>query len=278
MRDDYWRLVGELSNTLCRQDRFAEATAMLEEQGRWLKTRGGSGTDQVRLDALRGAVLARSGNAREALPILEAVATNRLSDVEDWLIAAVVAAGTGDHASFQRLSRICWLRFGSTVEGNAALFVVTGLYQQPMDDEHSGHGACLDGPGRRRFDRQQSPNQPGQRGPGLSRASIPRGPGAAGQIPCHTQLSAGEPSTVTDPAQQASLFIRALLSAELGRTEEARRDFAQARAQLKLALGDKPGHDRGENWPRTYQAESWQREAEALFQAKGIPLPEPDAK
>jgi hypothetical protein len=47
---------------------------------------------------------------------------------------------------------------------------------------------------------------------------------------------------------------------------------------LKLALGDKPGHDRGENWLGTYAAESWRGEAEALFQANGIPLPEPDAK
>ena len=69
-----------------------------------------------------------------------------------------------------------------------------------------------------------------------------------------------------------------MLSAELGHAEEARRDFAHARAQLKLALGDKPSHDRGESWVNTYQAESRQREAEALFQAKGIPLPEPDAK
>ena len=127
-------LPGELSNILCRQDRFAEATALLEEQGRWLKTHGGSATDQLRLDALRGAVLARSGNAREALPILEAVATNRLSSVNDWMTAAVFAASTGDRDSFQRLSRICWLRFGSTVEGEAALSAVTGLNQQPMDD------------------------------------------------------------------------------------------------------------------------------------------------
>ena len=34
LRGEYLNLVGELSNTLCRQDRFAEATAMLEEQGR----------------------------------------------------------------------------------------------------------------------------------------------------------------------------------------------------------------------------------------------------
>ena len=59
-----------------------------------------------------------------------------------------------------------------------------------------------------------------------------------------------------------------------------RRDFARARAQLKLALGDKPGHDRGSGYTCwvTYQAAMRQREAEALFQAKGIPLSEPDAK
>ena len=83
-----------------------------------------------------------------------------------------------------------------------------------------------------------------------------------------------------DPAHLAyNLFLRALLDAELERTKEAVRDFA--RAQLKLALGDKPGHDRGDTdfaWVRTYQAETRQREAEAVFKAKGIPLPEPDAK
>ena len=66
VRDDYWALIGELSNTLCQQNRFGEATAMLDEQGRWLKTHGGSGTDKVRLDALRGAVLGRSGKATGA--------------------------------------------------------------------------------------------------------------------------------------------------------------------------------------------------------------------
>ena len=45
----------------------------------------------------------------------------------------------------------------------------------------------------------------------------------------------------TGDSAQCSSFIRALLCAELGRAEEARRDFAQARDQLKLALGDKPG-------------------------------------
>ena len=81
------------------------------------------------------------------------------------------------------------------------------------------------------------------------------------------------------PSNQAEfIFTRALLGAELGHTDEARRDFARARVQLKLALGDKPGHDRGYDWALTYQAETRQREAEAVFKAKGIPLPEPDPK
>ncbi len=278
VRDDYWALVGQLSNILCRQDRFTEATAMLEEQGRWLKTHGGSGTDQVRLDVLRGSVLARSGNAREALPILEAVATNPLSDVQDWLGAAWIAAATGDRASFERLIRICWLRFGSTVEGQAALMVVAGLYQQPMDDRTLAMARAL-------LDRADD-------GSIISNLHI-NGVNAALAYREHRYpealvlldrflappISRPGRQQVTDPTQQApSLFMRALLDAELGRAEEARRDFAQARTQLKLALGDKPSHDRGPNWAFTYQAETRQREAEALFQAKGIPLPEPDAK
>lgn len=278
VRDNYWALVGELSNILCRQDSFTEATTMLEEQGRWLKTRGGSATDQVRLDALRGAVLARSGNAREALPILEAVATNRLSSVTDWKLAIGVAARTGDHASFERLSRICWLRFGSTVEGDAALQAVIGLYLQPMDERTLAMARVL-------MDRADD----GSIGSNLFRNPVNavlayrehRYPEALVLVDRYLDTPNSRPGSqfVTDAAAQAfCLFLRALLGAELERTEEARRDFARARAQLKLALGERPGHDRGDSWFVGDQAETIQREAETLFQAKGIPLPEPDAK
>lgn len=281
VRDDYWRLVGELSNTLCRQDRFAEATAMLEEQGRWLKTHGGSPTDQVRLEALRGEVLARSGNAREALPILEAVATNRLSTVMDWFRAAMIAASVGDHASFERLSRICWLRFGSTVEGTKAMNTVAGLYQQPMDERTLALARAL-------LDRADDGSIGSKLTMDGANAALAyrehRYPEALVLLDrfLATPSSRLGRQSENDPAHQAySLFLRALLGAELGRAEEARRDFARARAQLKLALGDKPGHDRGDidgDWVKAYQAETRQREAKALFQAKGIPLPEPDAK
>ncbi len=285
VRAEYLKLVVELSNTLCRQDRFAEATAMLEEQRRLLVTRGGSGTYLVRLDALRGAVLARSGRAQEALPILEAVATNRLSDVMDWMNAAFVANAIGDHDSYQRLKRICALRFTSTVEGNAALLVVGGLYQQPMDDDTLAVARAL-------MDRADD----GSIFIKLQINSVSavlayrehRYPEALALLDRFLATPSSRPGsrvTLADPAQQAgSRFIRAMLGAELGRTEEARRDFAQARDQLKLALGDKPGHDRGgegpwvKPWAKSYQAESRQREAEALFKAKGIPLPEPDTK
>jgi len=278
VREDYLALVWQLSNTLCRQDKFTEATAMLEEQGRWLKTHGGSPMDQVGLEAGRGAVLARSGNAREALPILEAVASNRLSTVDYWMAAAWIAAANGDSASFDRLIQTCWLRFGSTVEGQAALMVVVGLYQRPMD-----HGTLA--MARALLDRADD-------GSIISNLHL-SGVNAALAYREHRYeealvlldrylappISRPGRQEVTDPTQQAcSLFLRAMLGAERGHAEEARRDFAQARAQLKLVLGDKPGHDRGPNWPFTYQAETRQREAEAVFKAKGIPVPEPDAK
>jgi tetratricopeptide (TPR) repeat protein len=278
VRDGYRALVQELSNTLSGQDRFAEATAMLEEQGRWLKTHGGSPTDQVGLEALRGEVLARSGNAREALPILEAVATNRLSKVEDWHRAANIAAATGDHAAFERLSRVCWLRFGSTVEGGAAMTVLFGLFQQPMDERALALARGL-------LDRGDDGSIQSKINFDYANAFLAyrehRYPEALVLLDRYldTLGSRLEGRVYLEPSAQAALiFTRALLGAELGRTDEARRDFARARAQLKLALGDKPGHDRGKWWWLSYQAEVRQREAEALFKAKGIPLPGPDAK
>ena len=251
---------------------------MLEEQGRWLKTHGGSPADQVRLEALRGEVLARSGNAREALPILEAVATNPLSGVGDWHRAASGAAVTGDQASFERLSRICSLRFSSTVEGSAAITIVVGLFQQPMDDRTLALARGL-------LDRADDGSIGSKIAFAYANAFLTyrehRYSEALESLDwfLNTLGSRMETRFYLEPSAQASLlFTRALLGAELGRTDEARRDFARARAQLKLALGDKPGHDRGRDWWVTYQAQMRQREAEALFQAKGILLPEPEAK
>jgi hypothetical protein len=278
MRDYYTQLVGELINTLCRLDHFSEATTLLEEQGRWLKTHGGSGTDQVRLDALRAEVLARSGNAQKALPILEAVATNPLSTVDDWNRAANTAAATGDHASFERLLQICSLRFSSTVEGSAANSVLYGLLQQPMDARTLALARGLS-------DRADDSSLVSNIWQAYANAFLTyREHRYEDALTLLNQFldtlgARLDKSKHLQPSNQANyIFTRALLCAELGRMEEASRDFARARAQLKLALGDKPGHDRGRDWRMAYQAEARQRETEALFKAKGIPLPEPDAK
>ena len=215
------------------------------------------------------------------MPILEAVATNRLSTVQDWYFAAIVAASAGDHASFERLSRVCWLRFGSTVEGDAAISAVVGLYQQPMDERTLAMARSL-------LDRADDGSLGSISSLGGANAALAYREHRYSEALVLLDRDLDKPSSqlgrqfVSDPALQARyLFLRALLGAELGHAEEARRDFARARAQLKLALGDKPGHDRGDTnlaWVKTYQAETRQREAEAVFKAKGIPLPEPDAK
>lgn len=59
---------------------------------------------------------------------------HRLSTAEDWKYAVGVAVNLDDRDAHERLSRICWLRLGSTVEGNAALQVVVGPYLQPVDE------------------------------------------------------------------------------------------------------------------------------------------------
>jgi hypothetical protein len=206
------------------------------------------------------------------------VATNRLSKVEDWHRAANTAAATGDHASFERLIWICSLRFSSTVEGFAAMQVLFGLFQQPMDERTLALARGL-------LDRAEDGSIGSKFDFDYGKAFL-----AYREHRYHEALvlldsfldTLGlrlERTFYLEPSGQASyIFTRALLNAELGYTDEARRDFARARALLKLALGDKPGHDRGVWWYRSYQAETRQREAEAVFKAKGIPLPEPDAK
>ncbi len=94
-RAGYQSLVWSLSHILCLQDRFGEAIRMLEEQRRLLADSGGSEADLLEVDAERGHVLARAGNAGEALPIFVEVAVNRLSDVENWRWRHHLGGGDG---------------------------------------------------------------------------------------------------------------------------------------------------------------------------------------
>ncbi len=89
-REAYLRLIEALANNLCKQGRFGEALRMLEEQRRVLADRGGSESELLKVDALGGEVLARSGNAGEALKVFVKVSSHPLSDVGSWGSAATL--------------------------------------------------------------------------------------------------------------------------------------------------------------------------------------------
>ena len=86
-------------------------------------------------------------------------------------------------------------------------------------------------------------------------------------------------TAIASPTMQAHFsFIRARLNAELGNEQEAQKDFKKASEFLDQALGGEPNHDLGEFWMYIYEAQCWQREAEAVFKTKGIPLLQEDSK
>ena len=74
--------------------------------------------------------------------------------------------------------------------------------------------------------------------------------------------------------QTRCAFLRAVACAELGRTDDARQSFAQGSERLKAVLEKPPRRDRGAEWLGVYASELLRDEALAVFQAKGIPLPE----
>jgi hypothetical protein len=254
---------------------------MLEEQRRLLAASGGTEADFFQVGVLRGGVLARSGNAGDALKVFVDVAANPLSGVDEWQSATPLALATGQMETYRKLCRSGVLRFASTAQGKTALAIAFGLLHGPADEItlSLAPGMVERVAGASDWSREwaslvESILALREHRPAEALALLDKYFGEA-------KSGVSRVVAETSPAVQAcDLFVRAQLSAELGRADDARRDFAKGRAALKLAIGDKPGHDRGEDWRRSasYDAESWQREAQAAFKAKGISLPEPEAK
>src|SRR5262249_49125005 len=73
------------------------------------------------LEKETGKVLARSGKASEALPILMSVATNALGTASDCAEAAFVALGSADQTRYRQLCGIGLARFAAGAEGINAL-------------------------------------------------------------------------------------------------------------------------------------------------------------
>ena len=279
----YLELVGALVNILCQQDRFGEALRMLEEQRRLLAASGGSEADLLKVAVLRGGILARSGNTGDALKVFVEVAANQLSEADDSLSAILLALATEQLEIYRELCRSAVLRFASTAQGKTAYPIALGLLDGPSDEMALSLARGM-------VERMaRAPDWSGEFVSMLEsflalrehryREALALLDKFVGEA--KTKSGYGRAGSDSRPGFHAMhSFVRARLCAELERADDARRDFAKGREALKRALGDKPGHDRGEGWRwrTSYEAEFWQREAENVFKAKGIPLPEPDAK
>src|SRR5262249_40524016 len=99
----HYLMLLEITDTLCRQTRFADAAALLEEHKRELAATGCPPRILLALEKETGKVLARSGKASAALPILMSVATNALGTASDCAEAAGVAIGSGDLTRYRQL-------------------------------------------------------------------------------------------------------------------------------------------------------------------------------
>ena len=272
------KLVAQLASALCGQGRFAEASQLLAERWQWLGEHAGSAPAKFRLDALRGAVAARSGNLPEALQTYAALATNQLAGVFEWHTAATLATALDEPEIHRQLCRAGLLRFASAAEGLNALALADGLLRQPAEDTFLAVARAL-------TDRVAGAHDWSRDFIGLLRASLAhreQRPAAAleflDQFRSATRFGIIRASAQQQPCHRAEVaFFRAMLGAELGRREEARQDFAQGREYLRLAIGDQPHGDRGENWAGICLTEIRRREAEAAFKKLGIPFPEAGA-
>ena len=278
-RITYLDLVQTWHDILCRQNRFEEVVRMIEDQRRVLTDGGGSEADLLRLDRLRGATLARSGNAEEALGLLLNVAANPHSDADDWSNAAFLAVATGNLQTHRELCRTGVLRFASTAQGLTAVAIAAGLLASPTDEMTLSLARGL-------VERLPKATDWSREFATLYESVIALRERRHAEALDLLDAFFAEPSvgfgrvTVDSyPVYHARYsFIRALLCAELDRAEEARRGFNEGRANLRKVIGNKPGDDRSGLWILAYRAESWQREAEAAFKANGIPLPEGTAE
>src|SRR5262249_18418945 len=123
----------EITGTLCRQTRFAEAESLLQTHRRELAATGCPPRVLLALQKESGKVLARAGKASEALPILMSVATSALGTSSDCADAAFVALGSGDLDRYRQLCALGLARFAAGAEGIGALGLADMLLGAPQD-------------------------------------------------------------------------------------------------------------------------------------------------
>jgi hypothetical protein len=269
-------MLSVLASVLCQQMRFDEATSLLWEQKSQLAAHGCPPRELLNLVKKNGEVLARCGKAEEALPIMMMTATNSLGTPRDCVETALVAIGCGDAETYRRLCGIGLLRFTAGAEGITALSLSEMLLAARQDE-------LVDQVVEELVQRAEQPRDFSKGSAAGMRAWLFFRKGrlaeAAALLPKETEL----PVTGTPIAARLrkSGYVEAIVGfrsaialGQLGRADEARVAYSEGIKNLGPApTRDKP-RDLGDSYARWYLAEAHRREAEQIFRAKGIAMPE----
>jgi hypothetical protein len=269
-------MLSVLASSLCQQKRFDEATALLREQKRELAAHGCPARDLLNITKKIGEVLARSGDAKEALPIMMSAATNSLGTARDCVETAFVAIGSGDAEDYRRLCGIGLLRFTAGAEGINALSLSEMLLAARQDELIAQVINEL----LQRAEQSQDFSKGSASG---TRAWFQFRQGhlaeAATLLPRETELPV--PTTpILGRLRKADYhgavvgFRSAMALGQLGRVNEAREAYSEGMKNLgPIPTRDRP-RDLGDSYARWYLAEAHHREAEQVFNAKGIAIPD----
>lgn len=268
-----------LASALCQQQRFEEARELLLDQKHKLSARHLLPRDLLALEKKLGEVLARSGKAREALPILLSVATNTLSTADDCVDASHVAIGSGDVESYRRLCGLGLQRFTAGAEPANAIRLIYMLLAAPQDDlimEVTRNLAQRIAQGRD-FSKEF---EVAIKGWLLCRNGNPAEAAVllslASEKPVSTEPIAARYGKST--FMRATLRFRSAIAlGQLGRSEPARQAYAKGMQDLGPTPSETTPRDLGETYMFWYLAEAHRREAEQVFQSQGIPIPESDS-
>ncbi len=268
-------MLSVLASALCQQKRFDEATSLLWEQKRELAAQGCPPRDLLNLLKKIGEVLARFGNAKEALPIMMTAATNSLGTARDCVETAFVAIGSEDVATYRRLCGIGLLRFTAGAEGINALSLSEMLLAAPQDELIAQVVEEL-------VQRAEQPRDFSKGSAGGTRAWFLFRQGhlaeAAALLPRETELPVPTTPIVgrlrkTDYHGAVVGLRYAIALGQLGRSDEACRAYAEAMKSLGPTPTKDQRRDLGDSYARWYLAEAHRREAEKVFKAKGIAIP-----
>jgi serine/threonine protein kinase/tetratricopeptide (TPR) repeat protein len=271
-------LLSSLADALCNQKRFDEAESLLRDYKDELSARGDCPPGVLHaIEREIGAVLARSGNATEALPVLLSVATDSMGMVYDCTAAAMVAIGSGDLENYRRLCAVALTRFAAGAEGMNALNIANILLAAPQDEVVIQVAGELlervDKAGDFLKDKEVSSRELLQ----FRKGHLVE---AAALWPKRSALAT--PGTSMPARLGRSEYRKALIAfrsalplAHLGRSDEARLAYAEGMKDLGPTPSAEKPRDLGGvggSYARWYLAEAHRREAEQLFKAKGIAI------